>query len=310
MEYVIGIDGGGTKSLLHMADGDGNPILELSGGPLNLNATGKQAVEVELKKLLFRAADNSGMLLTDCRAFCLGAAGADRSGEREIFESILRGLGVRGAIEVTNDAENALAAGSGSREGVVVIAGTGSLAFGRDGYGNVCRSGGWGHLVGDEGSGYAIASRAVAASLRSFDDREPYTELLPRLMEETGINSPEQFIPFIYRQEGKRHIAALARVVNEAFLAGDRKAEFILIEAADELALMARTVIGKLRFDSSRIPLVCSGGVFSSIDAVFERFVRQVTATGLPIEVIKPVHNAAYGAAKIALLISSREGNG
>ncbi len=304
MEYVIGIDGGGTKSLLHMMDCDGNFIVELDGGPLNLNATGKEAVQAELNELLFRAADRSGLPLANCRALCLGAAGAARSDERAIIEGMLRELGLRGIIEVTNDAENALAAGCEGREGVVVIAGTGSLAFGRDRDGRVCRAGGWGHLIGDEGSGYAIASRAVAAAMRSFDGREPPTELLPRLMEAIGIESPEQFISFVYRQAGKQHIAALARIVNEAYLAGDQKAAHILTEAADELALMALTVLGKLRFDVQPIPLVCSGGVFSRIDAVYERFVQQVSASSFPIETIKPTRNAAYGAAKIALLSS------
>lgn len=149
MKFVIGIDGGGTKSKLHIADLSGNTILELLGGPTNLYSMGAEGVERELKSLLSRTMERSGLSLTDCEALCLGTAGADRPEEKLLFRDMLKNYGVMGKLTITNDAETALVAGSGKREGIVIISGTGSLAYGINSLGEKARAGGWGHIVGD-----------------------------------------------------------------------------------------------------------------------------------------------------------------
>ncbi|MFC4304570.1 BadF/BadG/BcrA/BcrD ATPase family protein [Cohnella boryungensis] len=302
MDYVIGVDGGGTKSLLHMSDLSGNRLLEFKGGPLNLYSTGAAEVERVLTELLSEAMTLSGSRISDCKAICLGNAGLDRPSEQELFQGILARIGVVGSVILTNDAETALVGGCGKLEGVVVISGTGSLAFGRDQIGNRARSGGWGHRISDEGSGYDIGVRAIAAAFRSYDGREPHSQLMNLILQEVGMEQIEQMLPFVYQKAEKPPIAALAKVVNAAHLAGDRKAGEILEHAADELCLMADSVIRKLRFENKPVSLVCSGSVFSHIDYVFHRFVRGIAKAHPQAEVLKPLNNAAYGAAKMALI--------
>lgn len=217
MKFVIGIDGGGTKSKLHLADLSGNTIVELLGGPTNLYSMGAESVELELKNLISQAMESSKLILSNCEAFCLGNSGADRPEEKLLFQNMLVKFGIRGKIIITNDAETALVAGSGKREGVVIISGTGSLAYGINSLGEKARSGGWGHIAGDEGSGYEIGIMAIKAALRSYDGREPSTILLPQIMKELELERPEQLIRFIYQQAGKQDIAALTKVVKNAF---------------------------------------------------------------------------------------------
>jgi N-acetylglucosamine kinase-like BadF-type ATPase len=302
MKYVIGIDGGGTKSLLHMADLNGNLILELQGGPTNLYAQGNEAVGQTLKNLLGQAMEASGETLADCAAICLGSAGADRPEEHRALIGMIQGCGVTGTITITNDAEPVLVAASGKREGIVVISGTGSLAFGLDKTGKRARVGGWGHLIGDEGSGYDIGMRAIQAAFRSHDGRESPTSLLELILKELGFERVEQLLPYVYQKAGKQDIAALAKLVNEAYMAGDETAARILTNAINELYQMTRTIIRALEFENKEIALVCNGSVFGRIDYVYREFAKRVTDEFPLIRVVTPKRDAAFGAAQIALL--------
>lgn len=302
MKFVIGIDGGGTKSKLHLADLAGNMILELLGGPTNLYSMGEESVELELMSLISRAMKNSNLTLANCEALCLGNSGADRPEEKQLFQNMLEKFGFRGKITITNDAETALVAGSGKREGIVIISGTGSLAYGINSLGEKARSGGWGHIAGDEGSGYDIGIQAIKAALRSYDGREPSTILLPQILHELELERPEQLIRFIYQQAGKQHIADLTKVVKQAFLEHDRKAAEILLHAAKELITMANAVIGKLSMEKKEFCLVCAGSIFQHIPYVYTEFVQQMKELYPLADVIIPKRDAANGAATIALL--------
>src|SRR5439155_26556427 len=141
--------------------------------------------------------------------------------------------GFKARTLVVNDALVALVAGAGAGAGVVIVAGTGSIAYGHDGSGHAARAGGWGYLLGDEGSGFWIGRRALAAVVRQADGRGPVTQLTGLILDRMGITRPGDLIHETYYRDLKRQaIAALAPLVQQAHAAGDAVADHILQRAA------------------------------------------------------------------------------
>jgi len=302
MEYVIGIDGGGTKSAISIADLRGNIVLTEYGGPTNIRAWDEYMVFNELRSLILSAVEHAGLNLEDCRAICIGSAGAGRQEEQRILREYVKAIGIKGNIVITNDAEIVIAEATGGREGVVVIAGTGSIAYGIGKNGERVRVGGWGHMVGDEGSAYYIGLKAIKAALRCYDGRDPYTELLPMLMEEIGIKSPEEFVGFVYGKDTeKKEIAAVAKVVDRAYKKGDSRAKEILMDAAQQLFLLARTAIRGIKAEHDPITVVVSGGVLINNLFIYENFVKLLNLEYPKMNVKKARSDASKGAVMVAL---------
>ncbi|MDN5276599.1 MAG: hypothetical protein PWR01_564 [Clostridiales bacterium] len=302
MEYVIGIDGGGTKSAISIADLRGNIILTEYGGPTNIRAQEESQVYDALKSLIESAIKRAALKMEDCKAICIGTAGAGRKEEQEIIKEYVRSVGLKGNIVITNDAEIVIAEMTGGREGIAVIAGTGSIAYGIGKNGERVRVGGWGHIVGDEGSAYYIGLEAIKAALRCYDGREPYTHLLPMLMEEIGITAPEEFVRFVYRRDIKKsEIAALARVVDRAHKKGDNKAKEILIDAAEQLFLLAKAAIRGINAEQDAIMVVVSGSVLINNLLVYEQFVKLLAREYPNVTVEKAKADASRGAVIVAL---------
>src|SRR5687768_18407090 len=154
-------------------------------------------------------------------AICLGTAGVDREDDAEAVRGIMRRIGFKTRTLVVNDALIALVAGAGDRPGVVVVAGTGSIAYGRDAAARAARAGGWGYLLGDEGGGFWIGRAALAAVVRPFDGRGPRTLLTGMVLEQMRLASPTELIHEIYFRDLQRHaIAGLAALVQQATYAG------------------------------------------------------------------------------------------
>jgi len=172
--HVLGIDAGGTKTVCLLADAHGAILAEARGSGANLQASGELEVEKVLHDVMDRALGER-----DVRpdAICLGIAGVDRARDAEAVRSIMRRIGFKSRVLVVMTALVALTAGAGDDPGVVLIAGTGSIAYGRDGAGRAARAGGWGYLLGDEGGGFWIGRAALSAVVRQFDHRGPATRL-------------------------------------------------------------------------------------------------------------------------------------
>ena len=158
--YVLGIDAGGTKTVCLLADETGRILAESRAGGANLQASG----ELEVEKVLHRVMEDA-VGERDIRpdAVCLGIAGVDRVDDADAVRGIMRRIGFKTRALVVNDALVALVAGAGDDPGVVIIAGTGSIAYGRDAAGRAARAGGWGYLLGDEGGGFGRRRRPVRA---------------------------------------------------------------------------------------------------------------------------------------------------
>ena len=261
--YVLGIDVGGTKTVCLLADEQERVLAEARGPGANLQAAG----EVEVDRVLQQVIDDA-LGDRDIRpvSVCLGIAGVDRAGDAELVQRILKRRGFEGATLVVNDALVALVAGVGDGPGVAVIAGTGSIAFGKDGAGRAARAGGWGYLIGDEGGGFWIGRAALSAVVREFDGRGPATTLTDLVLQEMALKNPTELVHAIYEQGFPRHaIADIASLVQRAAAAGDAVATEILVRAGTELTGAATAVVTRLGMRGDVFPTVLVGGVFQGL---------------------------------------------
>lgn len=259
MRYVVGIDAGGTKTVGLLADESGQICAKTRAGGANLVVHGELAVE----KVVFQVLEDLEAPAPPA-ALCLGIAGSDRPGEHELLAAMLRRLGQRTGLRIVNDAFVALVAGAPDGVGIVVVAGTGSIAYGVDPRGEKARSGGWGYLLGDEGSAYWLGHAAVRLGIRYADGRGPETTLYDRICRTLDLAQPSDLVAWFYDQERFRHrVARLAELVEAAAQDGDDAATALLDQAAAHLAKAAKAVERQLELPA-RFPLVLAGGAFKA----------------------------------------------
>lgn len=299
---VLGIDAGGTKTVCYLADGDGKLLGEGRSGGANLKAEGELAVEKVLHTVMDQAI---GAGEREVAAICLGMAGADRDDEQALVRDIMRRIGSRARIVVVNDALVALVAGIGDGPGVVIISGTGSIAYGRSAD-RAARAGGWGHVLGDEGSGYWIGRRALRAVARAADGRGPATTLTPRVLNHFAATKPADLIAEVYDRQLPHHaLAQLARLVQQARDEGDEVGTQILEEAAHELVRAARSVVDKLSMQEEAVQFVLAGGVFNGVPWLAEELKRRLPATAPRGQVKRLEVEPAMGAVRLAIAEAS-----
>lgn len=301
MKYVIGIDGGGTKTALKITDVSGVLIAEAFGGPSNINSSTVDQVQSMFNDLIHQGLKKKNLLPEDCLAVCIGTAGADREEDKAIIEKMIKSTGISGKIIVVNDAEIALTGGIEKNEGIILISGTGSICFGKTEDGRRFRAGGWGHIIGDEGSGYDIGIRALKAAVKSYDGRGPKTVLEDLVVKHYKLKAPEDLIGYVYRSgAGKKEIASLTRVVNEAFLNGDQVSAEIISEASYELFICVKAVIQKLGFSDKHVFLTTAGGTINNVKQLHDEFARILNENYPEIQIISMKNDSASGAALIA----------
>lgn len=302
MRYVIGIDGGGTKTALKLADEKGNILLENEGGPCNINSMEEVYVKNMLKELIEDTLTKTCIKMEDIKVLCIGTAGVDRPSDKKIIEKIIKNLGFSGKIIVTNDGEIALFGGVGEDEGVIVISGTGSICYGRNKKGEIKRAGGWGHIIGDEGSGYYIGINAINYIAKAYDGINEKTIMTDLILDYLNLEGPQDLIDYIYRSgAGKSEIASLARLVDEAYKKGDIAAKKILLKAAFELFLCAKAVIYNLNLNDKNIKLAINGSVIVKNECVNMEFKRLMNENLPFVEISNMKHDAAYGAVLMAI---------
>jgi N-acetylglucosamine kinase-like BadF-type ATPase len=297
--YVLGIDAGGTKTVCLLADGNGRVLARSHGGGANLQASG----ELEVEKVLHRLMEET-LGRDDVRpdAICLGIAGVDRPSDAQSVHEIMRRIGFKSRVVVVNDALIALVAGAGDQPGVVILAGTGSIAYGVDGNRRACRAGGWGYLLGDEGGGFWIGRAALSAVVRQYDGRGPATRLTDLVLAEMHVATPSELIHAIYDRGLQRPlVAGLASVVQQAMLAGDAVAAHILARAGEELVSAAASVVTRLGMRGDVFPTILAGGIFKAIPALFAD-VSERMAEVAPRSEVRPLEvEPAQGAVTLAL---------
>lgn len=296
--YVLGIDAGATKTDCLLADETGTILCRARGPGANLQIFGEDEVEAVLAGVIDDALCGRAAIAD---ALCIGIAGVDRQNDSRAVQSILDRIGLSRKNMVTNDAIIALVAGAGERYGVVLTAGTGCTAYGMNRNGKVARAGGWGYLIGDEGSAYWMGVRALQAVARAADGRGRRTLLTPRLLEAFGVASPESLISRVYRQHAREEIAGLASALQEAADLGDEAAQEILDEAGRELVRAAESVIGKLEIAGENFHLVLAGGLWKAVPVVRDEVSRRLSRIA-PRALVEELRvEPAVGAIKLAL---------
>jgi N-acetylglucosamine kinase-like BadF-type ATPase len=259
-DFVLGIDAGGTKTVCLLADDRGHIIAEGRGAGANLHAAGELEVEKVLHGVMEAAIGDRPIVPA---AICLGIAGVDRDDEMRIVRAIMRRIGYKSRTLVVNDALIALVAGAGDAPGIVMIAGTGSIVYGRNASGEAARAGGWGHMIGDEGSGYWIGREALAAVMRAGDGRGPETQLTSDILQHFDVTDVSRLPRIVYdRAQPRMAVAALGPLVQHVSEQGDAVATRILERAAEEIVLAARSVTTRLEMRGDAFSFYLAGGMF------------------------------------------------
>jgi N-acetylglucosamine kinase-like BadF-type ATPase len=297
--HVLGIDAGGTKTVCLLADADGRVVAEGRGGGANLQAAG----ELEVEKVLHQVMEETiGARLEVPSAICLGIAGVDREEDAALVRAIMRRIGYRARVVVTNDALVALVAGAGYEPGIVIIAGTGSIAYGRNARGEAARAGGWGYVLGDEGSGYWIGRLALRAVVRAADHRGQATSLTPRILEHFRVARPQDLVHEVYyRNLRPSAIAALARHVQDAYEEGDHVATGILDSGARELVACAHSVVTQLGMREDVFRFVLAGGIFHAVPWLGRELSHRLPDLAPRVTVRMLDREPAHGAVLLAL---------
>ncbi|MGE5576464.1 MAG: N-acetylglucosamine kinase [Syntrophothermus sp.] len=298
MQIFLGVDGGGTKTLWVAANAAGKVFGSGSLGPSNLQVVGEGRLRRLLAEVVHQAESATGCHPGAWQGVCLGLAGVGRPGDRELVEEMLREQGLS-RIQVVSDAHVALAGALGGQPGAVVIAGTGSIAYGANAAGATARAGGWGYLLGDEGSGYAIGRAAIARSLQALDGRGAPTGLGAAISAHFGLIELTEIINRVYGGTLDRsEIASLVPLVDKAAADGDQVAGAVLAEAGGELALLAKAVLERLAMPGGAVATV--GGVLLGSRGVREAFTRRLAELWPGAAVVLPKFWPAVGAVILA----------
>ncbi len=267
----LGIDGGGTRTTAWLADGQGCVRARAEAGPSNPLKVGVELAEREILTAAARALRSARRQQRLLAGVCLGLAGADRPAvQRKMLRWLRRAIPARSHL-VTSDAAITLEAALGGQPGIVVMAGTGSIAYGRSGDGRVGRCGGWGVPFDDQGSGYDLGRKAVTAALRAFDGRGPQTALGLMVCRALKLREVTEIVE---RRLAQHQIAALFPLVIEAAHRRDTVAQRLLDEGGRDLAELAWTLLRRLPPLPTPTRVVCAGGVFEASPAVRRRFAK------------------------------------
>ncbi len=296
-DLVVGMDAGGTKTRAFAVTRAGEIVGRGAGGGANLLSSPdpQGSIAAALSEAL------GGRVPA---AIVLSSAGGEREADRAKGRAILAALvGPAVAVEVTHDAKAALYAGNPAGCGVVLISGTGSIAYGRNDQGTEARCGGWGYLVGDEGSAVWIGQEGLRAASYDHDGRGSPTRITRNLFEDLGTSDFNGVLPMLY---GKPHpapaILAATRAVARAYADGDAIAVNIVQRGARLLAGMAATVGRELGLEGG--PVYLAGGAFENVRPL-EKAVRLELLSALPRAAVEPVgEEPAMGAARLAAMLA------
>lgn len=302
LDVVVGFDAGGTSTQCALMTLDGEVVAKGNAGPGNYQIVRAEGVRRVLDESYAMARASLAQDVQVHAAF-LGIAGLTTDVEEQMLLELCHSLGITSKWRVMGDMVPALAAGTRGEPGIVVIGGTGSICWGFDATGNTARAGGWGYLFSDEGSGFYIGQRALAAAFRAFDGRGPATSLKRRLLAAFDCSDMPEVVTRVYGLDQPRTaIAALAPVVLEAAADGDEVAGEILADAADELVAAILAVYRRLHF-GSEVTVVASGGLFRRTDELYQRL-RRALGPLLPqatcvLPEVEPVVGACYLARRV-----------
>ncbi len=304
-DLVLGIDGGGTKTVAWLAPRDQPEEQAVLGrgtaAGSNIRVSGIEAATSSLNRAIDGAFADAGVERGRVSSASLGLAGCEREAERAMLAQWARATGLAERVRITNDALPILYAATADGCGIALIAGTGSLALGRDSRGTVARSGGWGPSFGDEGSGYRIALAGLRAAAHFVDGRGPETALLEAYLSRLDLREASELITAIYSpQMDRAGIAETSEVVFAAAENGDSVAANLVKAASGELAAMVLAVARRLKLAEVPVPLALSGGVLLAQAMLREQLLAALADAGLAVAPVTCVAQPVAGALRMA----------
>lgn len=258
---LVGVDGGGTHTRVMVTDEAGVQLASSDGiGSVVKPGEVERSAEI-IASTIEAAVKEVTSEDPRVRLACVGVAGVGRDEERQELHEALLARGIADEVLVITDAEIALEDAFSDGPGVLLIAGTGSICFGRGPAGALARCGGWGAVIGDEGSGAWLGRRALGVAAASFDGREGETALVAAILSATGAATIEGLVPWAAHASAAQ-LAALAPAIMETAKAGDLRANAIVTLGVEELALHVRTLARQLFVDErATVPVALSGGL-------------------------------------------------
>lgn len=300
--YFLGVDGGASKTAALVTDEEGKPLGRGLAGGSNHLRVGIETATRNIERAVNIALVEAGVAIKEVEYAYCGIAGSDHPDHHERVVEALRIFFPGGNFIVDTDARIALTGAVGFGSGVVVISGTGSVAFGRNERGNETRAGGWGPTLGDEGSGYGIARDGMAAIVRAHDGRGRATRMTEMLCFQYGMCDPADLPRFVYAATTHADdIARYGKLVMDAAESQDPVALEILERAGRELAQCVLAVADKLEMTDAAFPVAYVGGAFHAGELLLGPM-RRVISQGAPgAHLLKPQRSPVEGAAMMAI---------
>jgi N-acetylglucosamine kinase-like BadF-type ATPase len=288
-------------------DMNGRVVGEGNADAANFLRVGLEKAVLHIRQAVEMACQQAEIAPSAIAAACIGLAGVSHPDHNRRMLNALREALPIPEIVLETDARVALAGATGNQPGVVIIAGTGSIACGINARGRFARAGGWGPTMGDEGSGSYIGRRALEAVVMAYDYRGDPTVMMEPVLRHFGVSSPPELPPVIYDSpaEVAGRIAQLSRIVVRAAQQHDQVAINILCDAAIELAKAAIAVIEQLRMEHDCFHVAYVGGVFEAGELIITPLREEINRTAPQAIVSAPLESPMIGAARMARALSA-----
>jgi len=298
---VAGVDGGGSKTTTLLVDEQGNLLGRGNAGASNFQSTGLEDAQSAIRLSIQRAFESAGLPCRPLAALGIGLAGVYRPEQAGWIYDWVHSNQIADRVTAVNDGSLLLWAGTPQGWGIGLISGTGSIAFGATPQGAQATTGGWGYLIGDEGSGYALGLAALRAVTQAADGRIPPTLLTARILAHFNLTHAVDLIPCVYQKEVRpKEIACLAPLVTAAAEEGDKISQQLLAQTAQDLASLVRALAHQLGF-SAEIPAAFGGGLLIHNAGLVQAVIHAAALQGVSLSPVKLVEEPAAGAVRLAL---------
>lgn len=305
-EYFLGIDGGGSKTEAILADSKGNIIGRGSSGPSNSNLVSIKEAINSIRDAYFGAVNriDEGIKLSGV-SLCI--PGFTHDIEKKELAHLFRVE--LSQLNIYADHKSAYAGALLNQPGVIVLSGTGSFSYGKDHYNKEIIMGGWGPLIGDEGSGYYVGRMALSAMTKSFEGRGGITLLLSKILDYWGLKQTQELRNYLYSKDNyQKVISSLAPIVYECALKQDQISIQIINKAAVHLAKLAHQTIKQLNFNDNEVAVALTGGLSNFGTLIKSPFKNYLTKEcGNRIQVKEPMFSPAIGSVIIAFIDGKKE---
>ena len=306
-QFVIGMDGGATKTAAMLSDLNGNVLAEETSGPSNPQVVGFEKVGEVIVGLVEELSDRAGCKTTDVISLVAGLAGAGREADKDQVKAAIaaeakKRKAVIGRVGIETDGRIALEGAFKGKTGIIIIAGTGSFALAKDHKGATHRAGGWGRILGDEGSGYAIGRDGLNAVTKHLDGRGKPTLLTELIDQRFGLSNHEKIIGAIYRSNFD--VATVAPLVLEAAEAKDVECQRILNKATFELYEHVWVLVNRIEESKgarAKIPVAFIGSLISNENVYRKVLTQKITFSMPQVNVIAPEASPTYGAVLLSI---------